>query len=288
MAIAFSPSSASFRPTGTTRPRSRPGCGSGWRKAGPPPPPACSRCTSRRGSAAAPAWSPSRRSSTPATSRRRTTATCEIARSAAVGSRPPRPRRRRARPGGREPRGERLLHRLHDPGGGRLRRRRAGHGPATGAAAHHRERLRGGRGGPGPRHRLPGRPPGPRRARHGAGVRQPHLPARRPLGHQRRLHRDLRRRRRGGGDGRGRASPRPRGARRGWRRRRACSSAAPRTSWASACATRAPDHPRQGPGPVRAPRGGARGGRLPPVARAGARRTSSAGSCIPADGGSSR
>ena len=46
---------------------------------------------------------------------------------------------------------QRLLHRLHDPGRRRLRGGRAGHGPAAGAAADHRERLRGRRGRPGAR-----------------------------------------------------------------------------------------------------------------------------------------
>ena len=101
-------------------------------------------------------------------------------------------------------------------------------------------RLRGRRRGPGARRRLPDGPPRERRARAGARVLEPDLPALRPLADQRRLDRDLRRRRRRRGAG-GRApsrAPARRTLRRA-RRREPASSPAPRTSWASSSGTRA-------------------------------------------------
>ena len=83
----------------------------------------CSRSTPPRASRPARASCRSRTSSSPATSRRRTTASRTIARHVAVDL------ARRAlasaglEPGDDRPRRQRLLHRLHDPGDGRARRR---------------------------------------------------------------------------------------------------------------------------------------------------------------------
>ena len=116
-------------------------------------------------------------------------------------------------------RGERLLHRLHDPGGRRLRRERALPRPAPRAAADHRGGLRRRRRRPRAGRRLPRRPPRPRRAPPRHRAVEPHVPALGPLGDERRLDRDLRRR----------------GRRRGPRRRPA---PARRRAASSACATR--------------------------------------------------
>ena len=69
--------------------------------------------------------------------------------------------------------------------------------------------MRRGRGRAGPRTRLPGGPPRPGGRGPGPRVREPDLPALGPLRHQRRLHRDLRRRGRRRRPGRGRPSARP-------------------------------------------------------------------------------
>ena len=135
------------------------------------------------------------------------------------------------------PGGQRLLHRLHDPGRGRLRGRRPGHGPAPRAPAHHGERVRGRRGGPGAGRGLPGAPT-PSAAALVLALEFSSLTFQRwdrsatnvvstaIFGDGGR----------GGGAGRARPSARPRAAAgaRSWTRR-ASSSPAPRTSWASTC-----------------------------------------------------
>src|SRR5438477_177988 len=176
------------------------------------------------------------------------------------GPRPPRPRRGGGEAGGGRPHRQRLLHRLPDPRRGRPRRGRARPGAAAGPASHHRERMRGRRGGPGARARLPGRPSRPRGGRARARVREPHLPALGPLRHQRRLHRDLRRRRRRRRARRPRAPPRP--------------SAPPRPGAAGGRGERLlPGHappdglPPPQPGPADHPRPRARPLRAPPRGR---------------------